>query len=494
MPLLTPINTDFSRSIGTLMGQASDDISGLGKVATDYLTRKTAEEDKAYQRGREKIQDDRATQLWNEQQKEKENLKLAGELHANQGAVNDAILAQDPRFNTAMDMATKAGMDTGTMGVKGVMDWYGSQQKDTPLNISSSVPNVGGTAGGPILKTVSKQVPVSVPATPSAPILTKPKVIATGDAATPRTDNTEWNVREPNTFGKVVTMAKELHSPTALLGVIGNVLDPTKIKLPSLSNQRELNLSGTAAPAQAKADKILAPQTSKQQETSKTQMKTVLEKVVVGHNSGTPPKLNQIEGAVIDKIFGSIDPNAQSRESAKGMVEGLYYSLGLNPKQVKEYSEGTVESVYGDKNDPIKLALANAKVGGYEKNVHVTNELGMKIMSENRADARQALQLAASERQHKETLLSRKEEAKAQKDALAEYAKKKFFDAGMPKDLSPAEESNWINAFQARQFNKGALDYNTAEYNAKKVKYEEEPDKSWNPAYRLFNSPSDMKL
>jgi hypothetical protein len=370
--MLQPITPNFSRGITTAMSNAAEGFAAPGKVAGDYLLRKEREADKAkeearYQtaQARQNVLDERATTTWNEQQAEKEKLANAGLLLA---AERDTEAARtNTGYNKALNDWTLGGMQSPAP----VIQDYPILAQNGNVNIGASVPNVGGTAGRTTYKNVATQVMVPGTQGTAQPIATRSVAPANGISL--------------NTDGFV--SADSIMKSNARPAGTGTQYLDTPYGADTKTTKPSMNLQYSP---EVKADKILSPNTPKQAAATKDRVTTVMQKVATGMTAGTPPKLNQIEAATIDKIFSTVDPQAQNRQEGKSTLESMLFSLGLNPKQVKEYADIGIESVYGDKNDPVKLAIANAKLGAYEKNIDGTNRLGERIYAENRADARQS--------------------------------------------------------------------------------------------------------
>lgn len=397
----------------SLIGQMVNPADRAGKFFTNYANQlredeKAAKEEARYQTelarqkvldARQKVQDDRATILWDEQQAEKEKLANAGLLLANYRPMVE--MHANDAYNAAVADQVARGVPIT------------ARIQDFPLNLNQNAPvdiNVkGGTTTGtaPVYKNVARQVVTGGEQIPTAqPTGVKPK----GKAVVPATkgitlNNTGFVDLTPKKEGSILPKSTEVQ-------YIDSPYMDTKTTRPSMN----LNYPNTP---QTKADKILSPTTPKQQEQSAKKVTTVMDKVLVkGGTGGGVPKLTQTEDKILQQIVGGIDPNATRRQDAKTELEGMLYGLGLNPKQVKEYSEGVVESVYGDKNDPVRTALASARLTGYGNNIKETNNLAEKIYGEQQANLRQTQALAQSAKQHKETLAARAKEAKTTESAF----------------------------------------------------------------------------
>jgi len=434
--MLQPISPNFSRGITTALGNATQNVSNVGDMTRTYLLDKERAADKEYQRGREKVQDERATTLWNEQQAEKDRLANAGLLS---GAMREAEAARtNVGYNKALADWTASGMTTPAPVIQDYPQILGQQAAN--INVGSPSGNVGG--GGAIFKNVARTVTqpsnqvaqgpqgvIGTTAGVNAGVSPKASVTAPATAqagATSTSPEFFLNGGKDSTnailklftgggadipgairkgaaagYNKVKGVTDALFMPgitqarDAIVGSNGTKLPQGAVK--DLNVQAPLReVKAKVDVAAAKADKILTPTTPKQVEQSARKVSTIMDKVVVGSSGGGVPKVTQSDAAVLDKIFAAVDPQAQTRQEAKGAMESMLFSLGLNPKQVKEYADTTVESIYGDGNDPIKLAIANAKANAYGKNIENVNDMSKTMYTEGKADARHTASLAES--------------------------------------------------------------------------------------------------
>lgn len=404
----------------------------VGSFAKDYASQIRRDEAEA-QRQKEwnkefslrQAAEDRAKTLFDQQQEERQKLEYANQLMS----VNkDTLAASDPRFEQAMQYAQSKGVDTGSLGAGNVLSMY---ERDKPLlsnvNIGANVPNVGGTAG----RTIYKNVAVQGGTSPQQAQQTQPTPIAQ-----PKGINLDTSG-----FISVNDMNKPVNTSTGITYLSTPYGADTRTTKPSMS----ITYTPTA---NVKSDKILTPTTPKQISESKNQVGTIMQKVAVGVTSGTPPKLNQIEAATLDKIYGAIDPNAQTREQARETMDSMLFSLGLNPKQVKEYSDIAVEGAYGKAGDPVRMALANAKANAYEKNIDATNRLGERIYAENRADIRQERSDKRAERAGK---TSEDSMIKSLKTALG----KNIVERLDPKNVAALQDSIYNEELKKAQMRSG---------------------------------------
>ena len=86
-----PIQTQLGRASSSLMANAMEASKEPGRIAGDYLARVAGEDERAYQRGRQKVADDRATTVWDQQQLARKGGVEAGLMA---GKENEALLAR----------------------------------------------------------------------------------------------------------------------------------------------------------------------------------------------------------------------------------------------------------------------------------------------------------------------------------------------------------------------------------------------------------------
>jgi hypothetical protein len=489
------------------MGQAQEGIGSIGRVANDYLLKKERQDAIDYQRGRDaqtdarlKVQDDRATQLWNEQQAEKQKIEYANQVKA---VENQTLAASENQgYNQALKTWVAGGMQTPSPVIQ---DYPMILNQGQNVDISVKQPSVSGSSGSSIFRGVRVPAGTNV----SSPILTQqpntgPTVFdPTKPVVAPNAQNsTDYTNIIPKTIGSllggefrpldsVLAANKKLGEGIVNAGksVVNPVVDAISqavaqqanttysngtynqsvpnttgdIKAPLISKPTNKPVTSTTT-TPVTANSIAGAQTPallSQQNTSNKTVPITTTRAVSG-TSTSMPNMVQINPATLDKIFGSIDPNAQKRRDSREMLESMYYSLGLSPKQVKEYTDGAAESVYGDANDPLKIALANSKANAYEKNASTINTANLEGWKVNQDNA---------------TKLAMKEESggKAARDPIAEAQAKFLIENGLPIDTPPAQVKIWMNESFSERNQKRAADLkrSKADADAAQLKYEQ---------------------
>jgi hypothetical protein len=378
------VGADFGRGTGTMMGNAVDATKTFSNYFNNLGQQIVAEE-------RQKVLDDRATTLFGQSQDDRTKLlKEQADEKAKQEAARNILAvygdtqaaADNKGYNQALDKWTAGGMQ----GAAPVIQDYNASVIPANVNLTTKVPNVGGTSGRTIFSNVAKQV--VTPGTEVIPQTAVQQVAPTKGLSLDTNGFTPW------IGGATGSNSKSVQYIDTPYGA------DTKTTKPSMS----LNYT----PSEAKADKLLAPTTPKQAATTKNKVTTVMQKVATGMTSGTPPKLNQMEGALIEKIFSTVDPEAQNRKEGRKSLESMLFSLGMKPSDVKEYADMGVKSVYGDGADPLKLALANAKMDAAKENIKSTNDLGALLYKEQKQDARTAMQENRADARSKSSTASSK--------------------------------------------------------------------------------------
>lgn len=406
------VNTNFSA-----LSQFVNPADRAGKFFNDYSNRLREEErtatldkryadEQAYRQDRDaltdernKVLDDRAATLFDEGQAEKQMLKYASQVSAvapeteqarRAQILTDQYNAQNPnapkQINEFWDAAGKiktAGqpVDIGVAQPRGYNVGL-SSTSTTP--VSPSVP---------VQQTVSAGIPTEVPIGISTPtVQTKAPVKVQPVDNTNLLANTVVGALRGDTPLNPAALSTAVRS--ALNYVNTNAIKPlytqirssiygggTDVPQDRVLTENELNPTApqvqqvpTAVaskteltPTEKKVEKILKPETKSEQKQAVKTVTSALDQLQTG-------KVTQVSSAVIDKIYDNIDPNAQSRSEGTALMNSMLFSLGMSPKQVKEYTEPTMDAMYGKAGDPISIARAQANAAGYGKNVDSANK------------------------------------------------------------------------------------------------------------------------